>query len=65
MAKLILARLYSLCMAGALLFGTIAAFEQTSDAQITVKCWKEVCVTNPTTGEEGCIREQIPCPSET
>lgn len=51
---------------GALTFGAIAAIERPAAAQtITVKCWKEYCVTDPETGKESCVREQIPCPEGT
>ena len=29
---------------------------------ITVKCWKEACIT--VNGQTSCIREEIPCPTE-
>jgi hypothetical protein len=29
-------------------------------AQITIKCWKEGCITID--GQTSCIREEIPCP---
>lgn len=51
---------------GALAFGTVVAIERPAAAQtITVKCWKEYCVTDPETGKESCVREQIPCPDAT
>jgi hypothetical protein len=34
-------------------------------SQITIKCWKEGCVTDPDTGKTMCVREEIPCPSQT
>lgn len=30
-------------------------------AQITIKCWKEGCIT--VDGKTSCIREEIPCPT--
>lgn len=32
-------------------------------AQITIKCWKEGCITAD--GKTSCIREEIPCPTGT
>lgn len=46
-----------------LIFGAIAVFERPGAAQITVKCWKEYCVTDPETGKTSCVREEIACPS--
>lgn len=65
MPRIILARLSGVCLAAALMFGTVAALEQPSNAQVTLKCWKEACVTHPKSGEAVCIREEIPCPSVT
>lgn len=49
----------------ALAFGTLTAVKRPAVAQtITVKCWKEVCITDPETNKESCVREQIPCPTE-
>jgi uncharacterized membrane protein len=30
---------------------------------ITIKCWKEGCITDVKTGQTSCIREEIPCPN--
>lgn len=59
------ARISGLCLAACLLFGVLAALEQPSSAQVTEKCWKEYCVYDPDIKGERCIREQIPCPSQT
>lgn len=49
----------------ALAFGALAATMRPAAAQtITVKCWREICVTDPETNRESCVREQIPCPTE-
>lgn len=49
----------------ALAFGTVTALQRPALAQtISVKCWKEVCVTDPETKKETCVREQIECPQE-
>jgi hypothetical protein len=49
----------------ALAFATLAAAKSPVVAQtITVKCWKEICITDPETNKESCVREQIPCPTE-
>jgi hypothetical protein len=49
----------------ALAFGTFAAFDGPAGAQtITVKCWKEYCVTDPETNRETCVKEEIPCPPQ-
>lgn len=65
MTRIILARLAGLCLTLALVFGALAAMEHPSEAQITMKCWKEVCIMDPDTKDETCIREQIPCPPQT
>ncbi len=44
--------------------GMIAASGTTASAQITVSCWKTVCVTNPDTKQVSCISTSIPCPPE-
>jgi hypothetical protein len=62
MARIVLARLASLCVVTTLAFGALVAAEQPSDAQVTVKCWREYCVTDPDTGKEVCAKEQIACP---
>ena len=50
---------------GALSFGAIAALQQPAATQtISVKCWKEYCATDPDTGKETCVREQIDCPAQ-
>jgi hypothetical protein len=50
---------------GALAFGAVSALEVPAVAQtITVKCWREYCVTDPETHRESCVREEIPCPTE-
>lgn len=49
----------------AVAFGTANALQRPALAQtISVKCWKEVCVTDPETKTETCVREQIECPQE-
>lgn len=49
----------------ALAYGALTATTRPAVAQtITVKCWKEICVTDPETNRESCVREQIPCPTE-
>ena len=49
----------------ALAFGSLTALQSPALAQtITVKCWKEYCVTDPDTGTERCVREEIKCPEE-
>jgi hypothetical protein len=34
-----------------------------TSAQVTIKCWKEGCIT--VNGQTSCIREEIPCPTGT
>jgi hypothetical protein len=41
----------------------VAAVGAETAAQITIKCWKEGCIT--VNGQTSCIREEIPCPNET
>lgn len=65
MARIILVRAAGLCFGGALMFGTLAALQQPSSAQITQKCWREICIRNPDTGKDYCTREEITCPAET
>ncbi|HEX8395076.1 MAG TPA: hypothetical protein VF665_22205 [Longimicrobium sp.] len=54
----------SLAFAATLGVGMTAAFGTPSSAQITVSCWKTVCVTNPETKQVSCISTSIPCPPE-
>lgn len=61
MARIILARVSGVLFAGALMFGTLAALEQTSEAQ-TMRCWREICFPDPRTGRDICTREEIVCP---
>jgi hypothetical protein len=44
--------------------GLVAAVGMPSSAQITITCWKESCVKDPTTNQTACIRVTIPCPEE-
>ncbi|MBB4639276.1 hypothetical protein [Longimicrobium terrae] len=51
--------------AAPLVLGMIAVFGAPSSAQqMTVTCWKTVCVQNPETKEISCMSHTIPCPPE-
>ncbi len=45
--------------------GVLAGMGAPLASQITVKCWKEACVTDPKTGQTMCVREEIACPTQT
>lgn len=64
MARVFLGRVAALAVSGCLAFGAIAAVETPSEAQVSVKCWREYCVKDPATGLDKCAKEQIPCPNE-
>jgi hypothetical protein len=64
MIRVLSGRLAALAVFGSLAFGAVAAVETPSVAQITVKCWREYCTTDPDTGKEYCAKEQIACPNE-
>lgn len=65
MIRPLLGRLAGIAVLGALSFGAVAAVDSPSIAQqVTVKCWREYCVTDPETGKEMCAKEQIECPKE-
>lgn len=53
-----------LMIGAGLAFGGVVAFERPADAQISVKCWREVCVYDPDTKKTYCTREEITCPEE-
>lgn len=53
-----------LLVAAGLAFGGVVALERPADAQISVKCWREICVYDPDTRKTYCTREEIPCPEE-
>lgn len=58
-------RLAGIAVFGALSFGAVAAADRPSIAQqVTVKCWREYCVTDPQTGKEMCAKEEIKCPEQ-
>jgi hypothetical protein len=62
MVRIVLARLAGLSLCASLVFGGLAALEQSSEAQVTVKCWREYCIKDPETGKEKCAKEEIACP---
>lgn len=64
MAPTLLGRLAGIVIIPCAVLGFVIAAETPSLAQITVKCWKEYCSTDPDTGKEYCIKESIPCPPE-
>lgn len=65
MVRVFLGRLAGVAVFASLAFGAVAVADSPSVAQITVKCWREYCVTDPDTGLEKCAKEQITCPAQT
>lgn len=57
--------LLTVAMATPPVLGLITVFDASSAAQqLTVTCWKTVCVQNPETKEISCMSHTIPCPPE-
>jgi hypothetical protein len=64
MTTVLIRRLAGLATIPLLAMGGIAAMQTSSVAQVTVKCWKEYCTTDPETGAEYCVKKTIDCPPE-